>query len=476
MTGGRVAQARATLGRLDREASTADERDRDRHRRIAVATVAGLASKVLVAGALLISVPLAAHHLTPAELGVWTILVSAVALVGWTDLGLGNGLLNLLNEALGRDDPAAVRRAVAAALVGLTAVAVAMGVVAMLAVALVPWESLFGLAPHEVDSLRPAVAAFALVILVSVPASLGQRIHLAYQQGWAASVSTGAGSALSIVGVWAAARAGASLPVFVLAMLGGSTAAYLAETVWVLGRSHRDLLPRPADLHRATLRRLLRSGTGFFALTLASSLAYQTDALVIANHLGAAEATTYVLTNRLFTLAPTALSTLLLPLWPAYGEAISRGDHHWVRRTLSRSLTTSLAISAAAALLLVAITRPLLAHWAPSTTPPSTDLLLASACWSVVMSVSFAVAMYLNGAHLIRFQLSVSSVMAIANLGASIVLVRTIGIAGPIWASVVTQTAIVLVPAAVVLQRALRDVPAQHVGTTTPIPTPGVTP
>lgn len=440
------------LGRIQRRGSTSTDRDRDRHVRISVAAGAGLLAKLLVAGTLLIAVPLAADHLNPAELGVWTMLVSAVALVGWSDFGIGNGLLSVLADALGRDDDTLARRAVASAAVGLVAITVAMGLAAMLAVAVVPWEGLFGVGAGEVPSLRRTLAWFAAMVLVSVPAGIGQRIHLAYQQGWAASTTTAVGSVLSLLGVWLVARSDGSLPLFLVAMLGGTVLAYLGETAWVFARSHPDLRPRRADVDLATLRRLFRSGAAFFGLVLAGSIAYQTDALVIAHHLGAAAATTYVLTNRLFLLAPTVLSALLVPLWPAYGEAIARGDHAWVRRTVRRSHLGSAAVGGASAVVLLFVAQPLLRWWTPEATPER-DLLLASAVWSVVSSVSLAVAAYLNGARLLRLQLGLAGAMAAANLALSLALVRSVGMAGPVWASVVTQTFIVLVPVAWMLVR-----------------------
>jgi O-antigen/teichoic acid export membrane protein len=448
---------RSTFTRLDADLAEAVDRSADRQRRIVLAGAFGLASKVLVAAALILAVPLVAHHLSAAELGVWTILVSAVALVGFADFGLGNGLLNLLTRAIGRRDHEAARRAVTAGMVSLGGVALAGGAIAAILVPTIAWGALFGVSPGEVPGLEAAVACFAATILLAIPASIGQRIHMAYQQTWAASLTTGIGSLLSLLAVWVAADAGAGLPVLVAAMLGGTTVAYGIETAWVLGRSHRDLRPSRTHLDRTVVRRLFRTGSAFFGLVLANAIGYQTDAIVVANHLGSAAAATVVLASRLFTFAPMVLGTVLLPLWPAYGEAIARGDLPWVRRTIRRSLLSSLAISGTAACLLVVLAPPLLRVWAPTVAAPSTSLVLALATWSVVAAISLAVAMYLNGAHLIRFQLVVSSIMAVTNIVASVLLVRRVGIAGPVWASVATQCLIVLVPAFLVLRRAARE-------------------
>ncbi len=60
-----------------------------------------MASRALSALSLIIGLRLADRHLSASALGVWSLLVSAVALLGFADLGIGNGLVNVLTEAVG---------------------------------------------------------------------------------------------------------------------------------------------------------------------------------------------------------------------------------------------------------------------------------------------------------------------------------------------------------------------------------------
>jgi O-antigen/teichoic acid export membrane protein len=451
----------ARLGRLDRSdlgggAVDAEGRRRDRHARVAVATVAGAASRGLALLTVVVALPLAASHLDPAELGVWSLLVTAVALLGFADLGLSNGLMNVLADALGRDDHVTARKAVTASAAGLCALAVAGAALAAVAIVAIPWERVLNVDPTQVPSLDAALIAFAACVLASIPAGLGQRVHLAYQQGWAASLTSGIGSLLSLAFVAAAALTDAGLPWFVAAMLGGTALAALGETAWVLGRSHRDLRPARRDLDLQVLGQLRRSGLLFFVLAAAGAAAYQSDTIVISHYLGAAEVTRYAIALRLFTLVPTALAALLLPLWPVYGEALAREDLAWVRTTLRRSALLALGATGASSLLLLFVARPVLEVWTPDVPAPDHGLLLALGAWAVVSTVSTAIAMYLNGANVIRLQVVVAILMAVANLALSIVLVQEIGVAGPVWASVITQVLLVLVPEAWVLWPMLR--------------------
>src|SRR5690606_14550866 len=90
--------------------------------------------------------------------------------------------------------------------------------------------------------------------------------------------------------------------------------------------------------------------------------------------------------------------------WPAYGDAVARGDIDWIKRTLRRSIL--LAASGAAALsgacLLLAPT--LIYWWVGDAVAPSFALLLGLAIWKVIEVAGNAIAMFLNGANVLKIQ------------------------------------------------------------------------
>ena len=63
--------------------------------------------------------------------------------------------------------------------------------------------------------------------------------------------------------------------------------------------------------------------------------------------------------------------------------------------------------------------------------------IAAFAVWGVMSSVGNAVAMFLNGLGIVKFQVIVASVMAVTNLLLSIWLAGAVGVSGVVWGSVV---------------------------------------
>lgn len=91
------------------ETSTLEGRSKERHQRIALAALTSMATKGVALLTMLISVPLTVSYLGAERYGLWMTISLVIAILVFADLGLGNGLLNAVSEANGRDDREAAR-------------------------------------------------------------------------------------------------------------------------------------------------------------------------------------------------------------------------------------------------------------------------------------------------------------------------------------------------------------------------------
>lgn len=435
---------------------TEEGRSRLRYRRAAQATAVNLVSRVLSIGVLFISIRLVGGALDPDAFGLWLLLVTALGLVGFADLGIGNGLLNVVAHAQGRDDQGATRQAISSAFLALVALAFALAGGFALVYPHVSWASLLNVTGASADQVGPAVAVFVGCVVLSLPLGLAQRVNHAHQLGWIANGWVGMGNLFSLAAVIVAVQRDATLPVIVAASLGGAPLAYLLDSIVLFGFQRRDLRPRVGTATIAAVRHVLSRGGLFFVLATVGAVSYEADSLVISHFLGASAVQVYAVPFRLFMLAPALVTVIVGPLWPAYGEAVGRGDFGWMHRTLLRSLGLGAAITLASSLVLVVLAQPIIDLWVRGVVTPPTSLLLGLGVWAVLNGVSVAMATFFNGAGILRIQVVVAVVMGIANLGLSIALVNAIGVAGPVWGTVITQLVIGMVPGWIVIRGLVR--------------------
>lgn len=440
------------------ETDTPAGRARERQRRIALTALTTALARAIGFLTTLITVPLAIGYLGAERYGLWMTITSLIAMVGFLDLGIGNGLIGAIAEAQARNDREEARRYVSAAsLVLFVICAMLLGLFA-LGYPWLPWQRLLNV--KDVSAAHDgAMAAAALVtcFALGLPLSLVWRIHTGFQEGFEAALWGIAGSLVSLIGVVLMIVLRKSLPWLVAASAAGPLLAALANGV-VLSLRRPWLRPRLSSITGDAVRRVFGQGMLFFALQLAMVVGYQSDNYVINQVLGPEQVTQYAVPLRLFNLAPLLLNLALGPLWPAYAEAAARGDADWVRRTLNRSVKLALLVTGPPALILVLFGAPIMHLWVGGKVVPTFQLLLALGLLSVIMAVSEALSMFMNGLHVVRLQVICSWIMAVANIGLKIVLTGEIGVSGVAYATVVAQVLCVLIPSLVYVPRVLTTV------------------
>ena len=440
-----------------------EARARERYRRAGLSAGTALGGRGLTTILSLLTVPLTLNYLGPERYGVWLTISSVIALLSFTDLGIGNGLLNAVTRSMARGDITDAQRQISSALVLLTAVAAALALLAAASLPVIRWVDVLAISGKETATEAGlALAAWMACFLVGMPLGIATQVRLARQEGYIVNLTAAAGNVAAVVVLLVGIATRQGLPFLVVAMAGPPLAASAINGIVLFGRDAPYLSPSRALADRQTGIRLLRAGFLFFILQIAIAVAFTSDTLVVARVIGPTAVAEYGVTSRLFMIPAAIVAMVIAPLWPAYGEAIVRGDVRWARATLVRSIKAGLLTTGPISAILVLLGLPIIALWVgPSVTPPF-PLLIGFGIWVVLSTVGNAVAMLLNGAHEIRMQAAAAAVMAIVNLTLSIWLTSRFGVAGVIWGTVIAYSVFVLVPMALYVPGVLRRIEVRY--------------
>lgn len=429
------------------DSMTASGRSKERYRRAALSTAAAFGARGIQILTSLVTVPLTLHYLGLERYGMWMTISSTIAMFSFADLGIGNGLLNAIAEAHGRSDRESASNYVSSAFYALIVVSGIVGVGFTLCYPFVPWARIFNVTSAQAMSeAGPAVAVFVGSFLIAMPLGVVQRIRMGYQEGFIDSLWATAGSVGAFAATILAVRLRASLPWLVFAMAAMPALVQLVNAGFLFGHHYPWLRPKLSLVHRAAVSRVMRTGGYFFILQVAAAVAYQSDSLVLAQLLGPESVTLYAVPMKLFQLTPMILGFAYAALWPAYGEAITRGDVPWVRSTLRRSLQVGLGIAVPISLFLIVFGQPIIELWVGPAVVPSYLVLTAMGTWAAMGAIGGSMSSFLNGAGVLRFQAIAAVLMMIANVVFSIVLTRVVGLSGVIWGSIFSQIIFILIP------------------------------
>lgn len=457
-----MAGIRANLVRLGRNPlaifvaqSAPENRHVERYRRAFLSFVAsGLRAGV---GFLLnlVATPLLISHFGVDGYGIWATIFSFVGMLAFLDFGIGNGVMNTVAQCEGAGNLAEARRAVAGGLMATSLLAVILACVFLAAAPWFDWSHVFPAAPPALAAEGgAAIRVLALSLMLMIPLGLVPRIQSALQRAYVSSIWDILARFLAFFGFLVAIFFSGTLTWLVLSFVGAMALTQGLNGV-VLFFQRPGLRPRWADVSRRSVARILRLSVLFFVLQLISGVNGSSDRFIISTVLGPAAVAQYAVLATLFQIVPMVIGMVLVPIWPAYTEALARGDVAWVRTTFLRTCWGAAGLSALLVGAILLVGSQFIQLWLHHQLTVDRHLMIAYAVWVVLLSTGNAMAMLLNAANVVTFQIIFAVAMGVVVTVARIVTLHLYGMTGFVWASVVVYTAVSFVPSLFYIRRRL---------------------
>jgi O-antigen/teichoic acid export membrane protein len=434
------------------------ERSAARHRRAVVTGITSGISRAVRIGVALITVPLTLHYLGNERFGLWMTISSVLAMAGFADFGIGNGVLNTVSTAFGKDDWDGIRQAISSGIAVLTCIGALLLVLFFSIYSFIDWGGVFRATTATARAeAGPAMLVFVVCFALNIPLDVVQRTQLGLQQGFLTNLWEIFSSVLILIGIVAVVHFRLSLTALVVAFAGAPVLGTWLNAGYFFGVSRRDLLPKWNLVSRNAIHKIASLGAMFFILQLVAAASFSADNFIIARILGVADVTIFSIPQRMFAVIATIVTMLMMPLWPAYGEAVSRGDMHWVRHTLARTLLGVFAFTTIVSGAILLFSKQLLLWWVGPSIHPPFLLMVGLAVWAVLSNCGNTLAMFLNGAGIVKFQVAIACIFGIGCLLVKIAFTRHYGIAGVPWATVITYGLLGALPYAFYMPRLFRQ-------------------
>lgn len=428
-----------------------------RKRAIVLTAASSVAARAISFLMMIVSVPLTIGYLGHEQFGVWQAITSLTAFVSFADLGLGNGITTLVAGTSGRDDFRSARRYIAAGSSMLIVISSLLFLGVITVGRYLPWGRMLSVSTSaDLGSIRDAGTIVLGFAAIAIPFGLASRIQYGLQQGYYTNIASVVGAALGFIGLLMAVKAKAGLVWLVIATMSGPFLANVANTGMFFVKMP-DFRPTWTEVRKNEMLSLLKTGSLYFVLQVAGVLAYQKDALLIANCTNPAEVARYSVSFKLFMIAPMIWGFMMAPLWPAYGEAIARGDRKWVAETLNSAMKRGVVLVGLASLFLIIWGKQIVRVWAGNEVVPSTGMLVGLALWATATGMGGALAMFLNGAHIVKFQVICATLVAILSLSLSFSGGRIFGSTGVVFGTVIAQVVASIIPSFIVARRWIRN-------------------
>jgi O-antigen/teichoic acid export membrane protein len=455
-------RARSILRLRSGKLENAQDRSRERYRRAAWTGAAAALGKIVSFGTSILTVRLTFRYLGEERYGMWMTITSVVLMLGFADLGMSNGLVNIVANSLGQRDQLAAKKAIASVFWMLSAIAIVLTLAMGIAYPFLETSRMFNVhSPTAVRESGPALLVLFLCFVLNLPLGTVRGAQTGMQKGFVNSLWSALGTIASLIALLIAIHFRAGLPVLVLSLSGAPLVASLLNGVEFFGWSHPELLPNVGAFSRDSATRLFHTGMMFFLLQVSGSIGMQTDNVVIAQILGAKAVAAYAVPARLFNMVNLFLGIVSGTMWPAYADALACSDGPWIRRTFIRVTLWGTVIAVVGTTILIIFGNRILAIWVGPQMLASPTLLTVFGLQCALYAYLQPIAFLLNGLGQLRAQVTCAMLMAVLNLGLSIYFVKHYGIIGAVLGTVIALTVVVVVPLTLVTRRTLREL-AHH--------------
>ncbi len=384
-------------------------------------------------------------------------IVSVLTFLSITDFGLAASLTNALGKAQAENARDAGRRYVSSAFLMLSSIAL---VVLIFGSAFAPRIASF-LFPHLQSPVAraeivPAMTIALSIFALSLPLLIPARVLAAHQESALANLWNMAGSLGNLVALLGVIWFRGGLPWLVFGCFGFGLLTNITCAAWLFAFHKPWLSPKFLAIDPAFAKTLFGDGWKFFVIGIGWMINWQTDNMVIAHFLGAAQVTPYAVTFSLFALA-TGLQTLAYPsLWPAYTEAFAQRDFEWIRQTVRSNFKFSFLSTLAIVGLLSIFAGDIIRFWAGAVAVPPFSVIVWMALWRLMLATLLVGSCLLNATGHLKGMTIYGTITALLNLTLSILLAKKYGITGVIAGTVIAFAVANYIPTFLEVRSVLR--------------------
>jgi O-antigen/teichoic acid export membrane protein len=312
---------------------------------------------------------------------------------------------------------------------------------------LISWAHLYSVhSPRAVQEAGPISAILIICTALSMPLGTVLRVQIGYQEGYVGDLWNAAGNAFALIGILIATRLGRGLPILVLAVAGAPL--LMTATNWIIQFLYLRpwLLPRLNLFDLKESLNLARVGALFFVQQCFGLIYYVSDNVVIARMCGAAQVAHYVVFQKIFSIGLIA-QYLMVPLWPAIGEAMAREDWNWAHTAARRAIMLSLVLGTLCGVCLLFASRYLMKKWSGIDVGPPDLLRIGFAIWVVLVGYIAAMNAILNQPGIMRRHLIYFGTGALLSVVLKIVFIRRWSLTGVVWGTIIGYGVAYVIPA-----------------------------
>lgn len=363
----------------------------------------------------LLYTPLLLSYLGDEKYGLWATILSVISWINYFDIGIHNGLRNVLSKEIPAGEYKEAQKSVSTATVVLSLIAGVLLIILVVLTLTVNWNKFFS---TEIDMRSPVMISFVF-ICVNFILSISNIVYYALQKSERVSIRGCAVQLLNIIGVFIASKFSDGQLSAMAFIFGGSSTIIYIIAIYSLLKKYEFLHPRISFFAKNKVATICNLGIKFFVIQLMGIAIFSVDNMIISHYLGPECVTPFSIADKLFRTAYSFLGAFLIPYWSRATEAFTLKDFTWISNSIKK--TSIICITFSLCYIVLILFFPFITHlWLGRSIDVSFQLLLVMGGFYTIYSFLAVVCSFINGSGKITFQMILYIIVGIANIPLSI--------------------------------------------------------
>lgn len=371
----------------------------------------------------LVYTPMLLGYLGQEKYGVWASILSIINWINYCDIGIGNGLRNVLTKKLTKKEYQEAQKAVSTAYMCLSVIAFVLLVAAVIVALITDWKVVF----NTTYNARVPVLISFVFICINFVLTLCNVILYALQKAELVSLQTVCVQVINIVGLFIITKISSANVVLVAILFGSSSLiVHLTASIQIM-KKREYLRPHPKYFRKRYLQSINNLGLKFFIAQIAALVMYSTGNILVANLFGAEQVTPYSIADRVFNTGYSIFAALTAPFWSKTTADIESGNFGNVKKNFRKLNILAIAFSLAC-ICVVLIFKPIVRLWIGDDVFFSSELILVTGLYYAIYSFSCVSSPFINGMDGVNGVMFLGIFQGIVNIPLSILLAKNLGL------------------------------------------------
>ena len=379
-------------------------------------------------------------------LGVWFTIVSVLNWILFFDLGLGNGLRNMLPDAIEKKDAQRVKELISTTYLIMTVLVIVLAVLGALCIPKLNWNSIFNISVDLVDNTVLSRCVFIVYfgILLQFIVKLVASVMYALQKSALVNLMSLISSALIVLALVVIPSSSMEVNLYMMAFVNviAMSLPYVLISFWVYGKLLKNSFPRCKFFNKEYVNDITKIGVSLLWLQIVFMIISSTNEFMVSKFTSPDYVVEYQAYCKIFKTGSMIFSLALTPIWSAVTKAQANKNYTWIKK-IYKIFLSACFLCLLIELAVVPMLQPLMDIWLGKGT--ITTSLFAGVTFAfsgtifVVHSVNTSIG---NGISYFKTQMIWMTFAAVIDIPFSYLMVRITGS----WIGIVVANVIALLP------------------------------